>query len=56
VELTVEEVLASPHLFVGSVAELTTKVQELRERLGISCFLFGDIDTLAPVVERLAGT
>ena len=30
--------------------------QELRERLGISSFMVGDLDTLAPVVERLAGT
>jgi hypothetical protein len=28
----------------------------LRERLGISSFMVGGIDELAPVVERLAGT
>ncbi len=32
------------------------KLRELRERLGISSFMLGDIDALAPVVERLAGT
>jgi alkanesulfonate monooxygenase SsuD/methylene tetrahydromethanopterin reductase-like flavin-dependent oxidoreductase (luciferase family) len=28
----------------------------LRERLGISSFMLGGVDELAPVVERLAGT
>ena len=48
--------LASPHVFIGSVDGLAAKLVELRERLGISSFMTGDIDTLAPVVERLAGT
>ena len=56
VDLTVEDVLASPHLFVGSVAELVEKIRMLRERLGVTSFMVGDIDELAPVVERLAGT
>lgn len=55
-DLTVDEVLESPHLFIGSVNGLVGKLQELRERLGISSFMLGDIDELAPVVERLAGT
>ena len=29
---------------------------DLRERLGISSFMVGDMDLLAPVVERLRGT
>jgi len=56
VELDVDEYLQSPHVFIGSVDGLTAKLLELRERLGISSFMLGDIDTLAPVVERLAGT
>jgi probable F420-dependent oxidoreductase len=55
-ELSVDDVLDSPHLFIGTIDSLTEKVQGLRERLGISSFLFGDLDTLAPVVERLAGS
>jgi probable F420-dependent oxidoreductase len=55
VELTVDEVLESPHVFIGSVDDLTRKVVEMRERLGISSIMVGDIDELAPVVERLAG-
>jgi probable F420-dependent oxidoreductase len=56
VDLTVDEVLESPHLFIGSVDGLARKLQMLRERLGITSFMLGDIDELAPVVERLAGT
>jgi len=56
VDLTVDEVLESPHLFIGSLSGLTEKFQMLRERLGITSFMLGDIDELAPVVERLVGT
>jgi probable F420-dependent oxidoreductase len=56
VEVEVDELLASPHVFIGSVDGLVAKFRELRERLGISSFMTGDLDTLAPVVERLAGT
>lgn len=54
-EITPDEVLESPHIFVGSVDQLTDKLLELRERLGISSIMVGDIDELAPVVERLVG-
>ena len=55
VELTVEEVLASPHVFVGSVAGLTEKLLELRERFGISSVMLDDVASTAPIVEALAG-
>jgi probable F420-dependent oxidoreductase len=55
VELSVEEVLDSPHTFIGSVKDLRHKFVELRERFGISSFLVDDLDALAPVVEELAG-
>ena len=55
VELTVEEVLESPHSYIGTVKDLTAKFLELRERFGISSFLIDDLDALAPVVEALAG-
>jgi len=54
-ELTVEEILDSPHIFIGSVNDLARKFADLRERFGISSFLIDDLDALAPVVERLAG-
>ena len=55
-KITVDELLESPHMFIGSVNGLVAKLQEQRERLGISSIMVGDLDTLAPVVERLAGT
>ena len=56
IELTVDEVLESPHLFIGSIDALVDKIRDLRARLGISSFMLGEIDELAPVVERLAGS
>jgi probable F420-dependent oxidoreductase len=56
VELSVDEVLGSPHIFVNSVDGFVEKFRILRERFGISSFMVGDLDELAPVVERLAGT
>ena len=56
VELTEDEVIASPHVFIGSIDRFVEKFGELRERLGIGSFMVGDIDELAPVVERLAGS
>jgi probable F420-dependent oxidoreductase len=54
-ELTVEEILDSPHVFIGSVKDLTRKFADLREQFGISSFLIDDLDALAPVVEELTG-
>jgi probable F420-dependent oxidoreductase len=55
VDLTVEQVLESPHVFIGTVQQLTQKLLELRERLGISSYLFDDMEAFAPIVEELAG-
>jgi probable F420-dependent oxidoreductase len=54
--ITADELLASPHQYIGTVDALCEKLLELRERLGISSFMLGDVDEMAPVVERLAGT
>lgn len=56
VELTEQEVIDSPHLFIGSIDRFVEKFRQLREELGISSFMLGEIDDLAPVVERLAGS
>jgi probable F420-dependent oxidoreductase len=56
VELTEDDVIASPQVFIGSVDRFVEKFTELRERLGISSFMVGEIDELSPVVERLAGS
>ncbi|HEY2272235.1 MAG TPA: TIGR03621 family F420-dependent LLM class oxidoreductase [Jatrophihabitantaceae bacterium] len=55
-ELTEQEVVDSPHMFIGSIDRLVEKFQQLREELGISSVLLGDLDELAPVLERLAGS
>jgi probable F420-dependent oxidoreductase len=55
VELTEEEVLASAHLYIGSVDAIVEKVEGLREELGISSFMLGTPDESWPIVERLAG-
>jgi hypothetical protein len=51
----VQEVIDSPHIFIGSHGRLVEKFTELRDRLGISSFLV-DLDQLGPVVEQLAGS
>ncbi len=56
VDLTVDEVLDSPHVFIGTVESFVEKFERLREELGITSFMMGDVDDLAPVVERLSGT
>lgn len=56
IELTEDEVLASPHLFIGSVDGLVDKIVAMREGLGITSIMIGDMDELTPVVERLAGS
>ncbi len=55
-EMTEQEVIDSPHIFIGSHDRFVEKFSELRERLGINSFLVGGLDELGPVVERLAGT
>jgi hypothetical protein len=56
VELTEEEVLESPHSFIGTVDELVQKCLMLRERFGLSyIFPVAEPAAFAPVVERLAG-
>lgn len=56
--LTREEAGATPHALVGSVEQICDQLVERRERWGISYLgLSADqLDTFAPVVERLAGT
>jgi probable F420-dependent oxidoreductase len=50
------QVAESPHVMVGSVDSLAEKFTMLRERLGITSFLVGDVGPLDAVVQRLAGT
>jgi probable F420-dependent oxidoreductase len=55
--LTLEELMDSPHVFIGTVDQLVAKFTRLRDELGISNIMVGSgIDDFAPIVERLAGT
>jgi probable F420-dependent oxidoreductase len=56
IELSEQDVIDSPHVFIGSIDRFVEKFSELRERLGITSFMVGDLGDLGPVVERLAGT
>jgi probable F420-dependent oxidoreductase len=53
-EVEPRELLEAPNIFIGSIDGLVEKFRALRERLGISSIMVGDLDQLAPVVERLA--
>jgi len=50
------ELLESPHIFIGSLDAFVEKFGRLRDELGISSIMVGELDELLPVVERLAGT
>jgi hypothetical protein len=54
--LTADELLESPHIFIGSIEGLAAKLVGLRDRLGISNVMLGELGELDGVVERLAGT
>jgi probable F420-dependent oxidoreductase len=56
VRVSAEELLDAPHIFIGSVEAFVEKFRRLRAELGISSIMIGEVDELAPVVERLAGT
>jgi alkanesulfonate monooxygenase SsuD/methylene tetrahydromethanopterin reductase-like flavin-dependent oxidoreductase (luciferase family) len=56
IEMSEQEIIDSPHIFIGSIDRFVEKLSELRERLGVNSFLVGSLDELGPVVERLAGT
>jgi probable F420-dependent oxidoreductase len=56
IELTENDLLEAPNIFIGSVGSLVEKFQMLRDRLGISSYMCGTGGDLDPVVERLAGT
>jgi probable F420-dependent oxidoreductase len=55
VRLTEEQILSSPHIYIGSVESLTEKVVSLRDGLGISSFMVGELGPLDGLVERLSG-
>lgn len=56
VDLTPDEVLESPHIFIGSLASLEEKFIRQREQLGINSIMVGEPGPFDAIVERLAGT
>jgi probable F420-dependent oxidoreductase len=56
IEMTEDELLESPHVFIGSIEGLAEKLVATRERLGISSFMVGEMGPLDALVERLAGS
>lgn len=56
VPISAEELLDSPHIFIDTVDGFVARFRRMRDELGISSIMVGEVDELAPVVERLAGT
>ncbi len=56
VAISPQELLESPHIFIGSIEGLCEKFRRLRAELGISSIMIGEVEELAPVVGRLSGT
>jgi probable F420-dependent oxidoreductase len=56
--LSPEDVLDTPYLMIGTQTGLMEKMQDGRERWGISHYTFRarDLEEVAPIVEALAGT
>lgn len=57
-DLSIAELLASPHVLVGSVDHIADTLRERREQYGISyiAVMSPFLESFAPVVARLAGT
>ncbi len=58
IDLSAATVLASPYVLIGTEDQICDTLVERRERWGLSYYVFNDdsIDTVAPIVARLAGT
>ena len=56
VPIGAEELLDSPHIFIGTEDDFVAKFRRLRSELGISSIMVGAVGELDSVVERLAGT
>ncbi len=54
-DVSAEELLKSPHIFIGSLASLESKFIRQREELGISSIMVGEMGALDSIVEHLAG-
>lgn len=55
VDVSAEELLEAPQIFINSLDGFETKFRRMRDELGISSIMVGELGPLDPVVERLAG-
>lgn len=57
-ELSVDDILGTPHLWIGTVESVCDQLVEARERWGLSYFTVFQfsLEAAAPIVTRLAGT
>lgn len=56
ISITAEDLLDSPHIFIGTEDDFVAKFMRLRDELGITSIMVGAVGELDAVVERLAGT
>lgn len=54
--ITPEELLDSPHIFIGSIEGLIEKFLRLREELGISSVMIGEVGELTPIIGCMSGS
>ena len=56
-DITAEQVLEMPSMLIGSIDQITEKIQTLREKYAFSYFVISDthIETFAPIVAQLNG-
>jgi probable F420-dependent oxidoreductase len=54
--VSAEELLDSPHIFINTIDGFVEKFRRLRDELGITSIMVGEVGELDAVVERLAGT
>lgn len=54
--VSAEDMLDSPQIFINTVDGFVEKFSRMRDQLGITSIMVGEVGELDPVVERLAGT
>jgi hypothetical protein len=55
--ISTEQILEMPSMLIGSIDQITEKIQTLREKYAFSYFVISDksLETFAPIVTLLAG-
>jgi probable F420-dependent oxidoreductase len=56
-QLSADEILETPYVLIGTVAQISEDLEQYRERWGISSYTVQEsyLDVFAPVIARLAG-